>query len=148
MGVNDTAEHDVGVAVGHDLCDFAFEMRLGLCDANRSYLRRRCRCQMCPAEFVLVTWEVSRGEVHSFQEVHRDDIGDKFWHLAEILEAIFNASRAECDVRRVASHQVEVGIGREIAWLRRRACVPFTNVQPNLKQTVPLGTFSAGGSKE
>jgi hypothetical protein len=30
MGVNDTAEHDVGVAVGDDLCDFAFEMRLGL----------------------------------------------------------------------------------------------------------------------
>src|SRR5271156_3715208 len=25
----------------------------------------------------------------------------------------------------------------------RRACVPFINVQPNLKQTVPLGTFSA-----
>jgi hypothetical protein len=25
----------------------------------------------------------------------------------------------------------------------KRACVPFINVQPNLKQTVPLGTFSA-----
>jgi hypothetical protein len=59
--------------------------------------------------------EVSRGEVHSFQEMHRDDIGDKFGHLAEILEAIFDAGRAECDVRRVASHQVEVGVRREVA---------------------------------
>jgi hypothetical protein len=69
----------------NDLCDFAFEMHLGLCDAKGSYLRRRCRCQICPAEFVLVAWEVSRGEVHSIQEMHRDDIGDKFGHLEEIF---------------------------------------------------------------
>src|SRR5258705_12336616 len=88
-------------------------MRLGLCDAKRSYLRRRCPCQMCPAEFVLLAWEVSRGEVHSFQEVHRDDIGDKFGHLAEILEAVFNPGRAECDVWRVASPPVEERGGGE-----------------------------------
>ena len=43
MDVNDTAEHDVCVAVGYDLCDLAFEMRFGLGDANRSYRRRGCR---------------------------------------------------------------------------------------------------------
>ena len=46
MGVNDTAEHDVCVAVGYNLGDLAFEMRFGLGDPKRSYLRRRCRCQM------------------------------------------------------------------------------------------------------
>ena len=122
MGVNDTAEHDVCVAVGYDLCDLTFEMRFGLGDAKRSHLRRWCRCQMRPAEFVLVAREVSRGEVHSFQQVHRHDIGDKFRHLAEILEAVLNAGRAECDVRRVASHQVKIGVRREVAHSAVRNC--------------------------
>jgi hypothetical protein len=43
MGVNDAAEHDVAVAVGVDLCDLTFEMRLGLGDAKRPYLRGRRR---------------------------------------------------------------------------------------------------------
>jgi hypothetical protein len=46
MGVNDTAEHDVCVAVGYDLCDLAFEMRFGLGDANGRTVAEDAGCQM------------------------------------------------------------------------------------------------------
>jgi len=108
VGVNDAAEHDVGVAVGHDLCDFAFEVRLSLRDAKRPYFGGGCRCQACPIEFVLFVWEVARREIHPFEEVHRDDVGDEFGHLTEVSQAVLDASRAEGDIGWVAPHQVEV----------------------------------------
>src|SRR5271169_5541347 len=46
--VHDAAEHDVGVAVGHDLRDLAFKVRLGLTDTERPHLRRRHRRQAGP----------------------------------------------------------------------------------------------------
>ena len=103
-----SAEHDIGVAVGYDLSDFAFEVRLSLRDAKRPYFGGGCWCQACPIEFVLLMWEVARGEVHPFEEVHRDDIGDEFGHLAEVSQAVLYASRAEGDIGWVAPHQVEV----------------------------------------
>ena len=40
MRVHDAAEHDVGVAVGDDLHDLAFEVRLGFADPERPHFRR------------------------------------------------------------------------------------------------------------
>src|SRR5262252_6323218 len=93
----------------------AFQMRLSLGDAKRPYLRRGCRCQTCPIEFILLAWEVTGGEVHPLHEMHRDDVGDELGHFAEVSQAILNASRAEGDVGRVAPHQVEVGVGCDVA---------------------------------
>src|ERR1700751_3504550 len=90
------------------ICAPSFEVRLSLRDAARAYFGRGCRCEACRIEFVLLVWEGARGEVHPFQEVHRDDVGDEFRHLAEVAQAVLNASRAECDIGWVAPHQIEV----------------------------------------
>jgi hypothetical protein len=31
-------------------------------------------------------WEVARREIHPFDEVHRDDVGDEFGHITEVSE--------------------------------------------------------------
>jgi hypothetical protein len=96
MGVNNPAEHDVGVAVGHDLCHPAFEdAPLASGTRNGRTFTDGAGVRLAQSNSSLLAREVARGEAHSLQEVHRDDIGNEFGHLAEVLRAVLNASRPE-----------------------------------------------------
>src|SRR6516225_6043442 len=55
-------------------------------------------------------------KVHPLQQVHRHDVGDEFRHLTKVSEAVLDAGRAEGDVGRVAPHQIEIRIGRQVAY--------------------------------
>jgi hypothetical protein len=68
MGVNDTAEHDVCVAVGYDLCDLAFEMRFGLGDANGRTVAEDAGCQMTGGPRVRIRLPPAASQVRTSQK--------------------------------------------------------------------------------
>src|ERR1700757_5279910 len=89
-------------ATSHSRCALASAMRNGRTLAEGAGVRH---AQSNSSSSVGKSPEV---KVHPFQEVHRDDVGDEFRHLAEVAQAVLNASRAECDIGWVAPHQIEV----------------------------------------